>query len=102
MIDTAGVTDELSSEEQASVLLEVASVALAEALSQGVMVDLDTFESMTVLTTPDGDVKFTFKAAGADPVEILVPVETVQEALGEVGSDESSSEETAEGEPATA
>ena len=96
------VTSELTPEEQASVLLEVMAVSLAEALAQGVVFDLAMTESLSIAASGEGDIKLSIKSMDGSTAEVLVPAASVQEALGEVGSEESPEQESAEGEPASA
>lgn len=98
MIDVADTAPELDVEEQASVLLDVISAALGEALSQGVELDLGLLEGLSLDAAGEGDIKLVLKHAGKDPVEVVVPSDVVMEALGEVGMEESPEEEASEGE----
>ena len=98
MIDVAETAQDLDMEEQASVLLDVISAALAEALAQGAELDLALLEGLSLDAAGEGEIKLVLKHSGKDPVEVAVPSEVVMEALGEVGMEESPEEEASEGE----
>jgi hypothetical protein len=79
---------DLSVEEQASVLLDVFGAVLAEAVAQGLPLDLSLLDKLSLEPAGEGDIKLTVKMYEQDAVEYVVPVAVVEEALGELAMPE--------------